>query len=254
VASAPAHAVSSRDLFHRANEALLRAKADGKNRVCVYKEERGAWGHDGSAAATIGTQPEGPAQEQGVPGRDVRSVAQIEILHDLSDKLIRVRDPRAIGRVVREELRDVVGYHRCLIYLVDATGRALVPLLTDVDSDAETGPSEDSAIPLGTGVVGRAVATGRTINVRASSRCELSPFPESSGGTESSLAVPLRYGDRVTGAIALCKRGAAQFDRDDERMVEIVSSTAAIALENARLLLGAEGRNHSAPEWPRRTS
>ncbi|HEV8572117.1 MAG TPA: HD domain-containing phosphohydrolase [Actinomycetota bacterium] len=53
---------------------------------------------------------------------------------------------------------------------------------------------------------------------------------------ESLLVVPLRHGDRVVGTIALSKLGIDQFDQDDMRLLEVLASHAAVALENARLL------------------
>ena len=234
VACAPVHAIAGRDLFQRANQALLRAKAGGKNRVFVFKDERSSLGPDLGAANIAGWLPRDPFQERRVVDRDMRSVAQIEVMHDLSDKLSQAQDQTTIGQVVREGLRDV-GYHRCRLYLVDDTGTALIPLASDVDADANPDPADHPPIPIGAGVVGRAVASKSTVNIEGNSGCELSVVAERSGGTESSLAVPLRHGDRVTGAVGLCKRGAGRFDRDDERMVEIVAFTAALALENARL-------------------
>jgi K+-sensing histidine kinase KdpD len=53
---------------------------------------------------------------------------------------------------------------------------------------------------------------------------------------ESLLVVPLRYGDRVIGTVALAKLGIDQFDDWDMRVLEVLASHAAVAIENARLL------------------
>src|SRR5438128_12120162 len=52
---------------------------------------------------------------------------------------------------------------------------------------------------------------------------------------ESQVAVPLRYGTRVTGLIVISKLGLDQFDEDDQRLLEVLAGHAAVALENARL-------------------
>jgi PAS domain S-box-containing protein len=44
------------------------------------------------------------------------------------------------------------------------------------------------------------------------------------------------YGDRVIGTIALSKLGVDQFDEEDQRVLEVLASHAAVAIENARLL------------------
>src|SRR5947209_7465759 len=53
---------------------------------------------------------------------------------------------------------------------------------------------------------------------------------------ESLLVVPLRYGSKVIGTVALAKLGIDQFDAEDQRVLEVLASHAAVAIENARLL------------------
>src|SRR4029450_7465543 len=52
---------------------------------------------------------------------------------------------------------------------------------------------------------------------------------------ESQVAVPLRYGARVIGVIAISKLGVDQFDADDVRLLAGLAGHASVALENARL-------------------
>ena len=49
------------------------------------------------------------------------------------------------------------------------------------------------------------------------------------------IAVPLRYGTRVTGVVFLSKLGVGQFDENDLRLLEVLAGYAAVSLENARL-------------------
>ena len=46
------------------------------------------------------------------------------------------------------------------------------------------------------------------------------------------LAVPMIAGDEVVGVIVLSKLGFAQFDEDDRRLLEVLASHAAVALQN----------------------
>ena len=235
VAGAPVHSVSTRDLFDRATLALLRAKATGKDRVCVYDARANASSPKAGGERIPERREAAAVDTSRTLNREMRSVAQVEVLHHLSRKLVRARGAVSIGREVREALRDAIGYHGCRLYLVDAAGQTLVPVLHEAHDNPEAGVLGDP-IPVGTGVAGRAMASDRKINVGAHEGCELE-IQGGLGRTESSLAVPLRYGDRVNGVIALCKPGTDQFDGDDERLVEIVAALSGIALENARLFL-----------------
>src|SRR5205085_10457494 len=63
---------------------------------------------------------------------------------------------------------------------------------------------------------------------------------------ESLLAVPLRYGSRVVGAIVVSKLGLDQFDEHDLRLLEVLAGHAAVALENAGLYEAARREAESA--------
>ena len=89
---------------------------------------------------------------------------------------------------------------------------------------------------VGTGVTGHVVESGESHYAPDANN---DPYAVTIPGTydvdESMLAVPLRYGDRVTGAVVLSKLGIDQFDREDMRLLEALASTAAVAFENAAL-------------------
>jgi HD-GYP domain-containing protein (c-di-GMP phosphodiesterase class II) len=92
------------------------------------------------------------------------------------------------------------------------------------------------ACKLGDGITGHAAQTGESLLVGDAAK---SPYGKQIPGTEpideSLIAVPLRYGSRVIGAIVTSKLGLNQFDEDDVRLLEVLGGHAAVALENARL-------------------
>ena len=53
---------------------------------------------------------------------------------------------------------------------------------------------------------------------------------------ESMLAVPMIAGDDIVGVIVLSKLGYGQFDEEDQRLLEVLASHAAVAFQNADLL------------------
>src|SRR3990170_6367577 len=90
---------------------------------------------------------------------------------------------------------------------------------------------------VGEGITGHVAETGRSLYLPDAEKFEGAiTIPGTADIDESILAVPLRYSDRVTGTIVLSKLGIDQFDQDDMRLLEVLASTAAVALENARLL------------------
>src|SRR5439155_21121880 len=67
-------------------------------------------------------------------------------------------------------------------------------------------------------------------------------------GNRSVLAVPLRVGERVIGALGVGDRVGRQFDDDEIRLAEAFADQAALALENARLYTEATRRRLEAEE------
>jgi PAS domain S-box-containing protein len=90
------------------------------------------------------------------------------------------------------------------------------------------------------GIVASAIRTGQIVNVP-----DVLSFPGYIPNWEearSELAIPLRVGESVIGAIDIQGTSPNAFSPDDERLVAIFAERAAIALEQARLYTETEQR------------
>ena len=172
----------------------------------------------------------------------------MKMLQSLSGKLNRLNDVREIGDEIANELRSLIDYHNCRVFVVD--GEELVPITFRGEFTAETAemPLELLRAPhrrrhhrplRGARRVVAASATRRTASSASAS-------PARRSIEESLLAVPLRYGANVVGVIVVSKLGLDQFDEDDERLLEILAGHAAVAVENARLYDAARREAESA--------
>jgi diguanylate cyclase (GGDEF)-like protein len=225
VAEGPRHASSPRDLIACADLALLDAKASGKDAVRVY----GAAPTNGHSKAHTG--------EVEVRG-EVRSVAHLKMLQSLAAKLNRLNDIGEIAEVILAELRTLIDYHNCRIHLLSEDRKTLIPVAFRGHLLEYRGETFDALLTeVGQGITGRVAATGQPLLLSNARNFEgavqITGTPDVD---ESVLAVPLRHGDRVTGTVFLSKLGVDQFDQDDLRLLEVLASNAAVALENARLL------------------
>jgi HD-GYP domain-containing protein (c-di-GMP phosphodiesterase class II) len=167
---------------------------------------------------------------------DVRSIAHMKMLQSLSGKLSRLNDVARIGHTIADELRLLIDYHNCRVFL--RQGDDLLPIAFRGDlMSAEPGASVE-LLPtrVGRGVTGRVAETGEPLRIDDAASYE---FAEQIAGTadiaESLLAVPLTFGSRVIGVIVISKLGLNQFDEDDLRVLEVLAGHASVALENARL-------------------
>jgi PAS domain S-box-containing protein len=173
-----------------------------------------------------------------VEEHELRHVAQLRMLHALATRLNTLDNVDAIGEAITAELRTLIDYHNCRIYLLLEDGVTLWPVafrgeLTEYE--AET--LDELVTRVGEGFTGHAVATGETYYAADAVHDDIGVQIE--GTTEideSILAVPMKVGDRVTGVIVLSNLGVNQFDADDQRLLEVLASHGAVAYENAKLL------------------
>jgi len=227
IAVGPENAANPRELVACAEAAMMTAKARGKGLIVPFDESA----HERPSEATIRRD-------------DVRSIAHLKMLQSLSGKLLRLNDVTQIGLTISDELRLLLDYHNCRVFLRDDDELVLVAFRGDLTGAIPGDPTKLLPTNVGRGITGRVAETGISLLVGDAAEHE---FGEQIEGTaeieESLLAVPLKYGARVTGVIVISKLGLDQFDVDDLRLLEVMAGHASVALENARLY---EAQRHEA--------
>ena len=225
----PEHAMNPRELAACAEAAMMTAKARGKDQVVLYSD-----------AETL--RPDTPSVD-----RDVRSIAHLKMLQSLTGKLNRLNDVREIGEAIAAELRSLVDYHNCRVFVSDGDELVPVAFLGELSSTTESLSLDLLRTQVGVGITGRCAELGESIVVADAANCEFGRQIEGTEPIEESLlAVPLRYGTRVVGVIVVSQLGLNQFDEDDVRLLEVLAGHAAVAVENARLYESARREADSA--------
>src|SRR5438105_1195044 len=231
LASAPEHGMNARELIASAEAAMMTIKARGGRGSLVFS------GDDVE-------RPEG----DGVAERDLRSIAHLKMLQRLGGQLNRLNELGEIGSAVTDELKKLIDYHNCRVYVREGEELRPIGFRGDGCEDCRRG-LESLSCRLGLGVTGTAAARGETILVRNARECEFAQVvPGTDMVDESLLAVPLHYGARMTGVIVVSKLGADQFPDDDVRVLEVLASHASVAVENARLYETARREAANAKE------
>ncbi|MDQ4108093.1 MAG: GAF domain-containing protein, partial [Actinomycetota bacterium] len=178
-------------------------------------------------------------EQRDAPAADLRSVAQLNMLHSMAATLASLDDVAGIAAAITEELRTILDYHNCRVYVMQDDGRTLMPIAfrgeISYEYDHET--LEELITQVGEGITGW-VAEHRTSLLTPDAR--LVPFavqiPDTDDILESMLAVPMTVGEAVQGVIVLSSLGYGAFDEEDQRLLEVLASHAAIAISNAKLL------------------
>jgi signal transduction histidine kinase/GAF domain-containing protein len=198
---------------------------------------------DESISPTSGTrrsvaQLDGPDIE--TTRDEVRSVAQLDMLHNLAAALNMLGDVEEIGAAIAAELRTIIDYHNCRVYVLQDDGITLFPIAFrgELFTEYATETLDDLVTNVGEGITGHVAVTKESLLTPDARQVS---FSVTIAGTEddlleSMLAVPMIAGDEVVGVIVLSKLGYGQFDMDDQRLLEVLASHAAVAFQTARLL------------------
>ena len=218
ISQGPEHAMNPRELVACAEAAMMTAKARGKNQIVLFDEHSDE-------------RPDGKP----ISGRDVRSIAHLKMLQSLAGKLNRLNDVRQIGEVIADELRLLIDYHNCRVSVIE--GDEVVPIAFRGELLSRSGERVDfPRTRIGEGITGHVAESAEPLLVPNTLECEYAVMiPGTHMIEESQIAVPLRYGARVIGVVAISKLGVGQFDEDDVRLLEVLAGHASVALENARL-------------------
>ncbi|RDI75685.1 GGDEF: diguanylate cyclase (GGDEF) domain [Gaiella occulta] len=218
IALGPEHAANPRELVACAEIAMMTAKARGKSRIVVFHEDESE-------------RPEAPTAKR----ESIRSIAHLKMLHGVSSKLSRLVGVAEIGSTVADELRQLIDYHNCRVFVRE--GEALIPVAFRGElSEAPGSTMEVLTTRVGVGVTGHVAETGEPFLTGDAAGCGIGHrIPGTAQIEESLLAVPLRYGPDVIGVIVISKLGLDQFDDDDVRLLEVLAGHASVALVNAKL-------------------
>jgi PAS domain S-box len=193
----------------------------------------------GSNVVTTGDEVAAEAhREAREPDDRFRSVAQLNMLHSLAAKLNSLGDAYEISSAITAELRTIVDYHSCRVYLLQPDGRTLYPVsfLGEMFSDYEKDTVESLITEVGEGITGYVAETrGSLITPDAREVDFAVQIPGTDDVLESMLAVPMAVGDKLLGVITLSMLGYGKFDEEDQRLLEVLASHAAVALQNAKL-------------------
>ncbi|HEX2918915.1 MAG TPA: GAF domain-containing protein, partial [Edaphobacter sp.] len=169
---------------------------------------------------------EEPAQ---VANIRVDPVHQVEFLHSLADALNTTLDLNTLMHRVADLVRAVIDYRIFAILLINDRTQELWMRF----QIGHTPEVERTRLKMGRGIVGQAALQRRTLLVDDVTQQEhyINANPE----VRSELAVPLIVKNRVIGVFDIESEIPGFFTAEHQRLLELVASRVAIAVENARL-------------------
>lgn len=157
----------------------------------------------------------------------------ISLLYEISHELTSILDREELLRRIAERVKKLVNYHVFSVMLWSGEDQKLESVFAQrYDSSL---PSKFE-MPLHQGITGTAAAERRTIrvvDVRLDPRYVACDAEEAE--VRSELVVPLLLQDRLVGVLDLESTVPHAFSAEHERLLNILGSYIAVALENSRL-------------------
>jgi len=159
-----------------------------------------------------------------------RRVFELQTIQSIVQQLTPLHDIPSIVALINEELKRLIEYHSCRLFVLDPGEQTLLPL-GGGDPAGHT-----LVVKVGEGITGWiAMHNSSVIIPNALEDPRASHIADTPRREESMIGVPLVYEERVQGVITLSKLGVNQFDEGDIRLLEIIAGQAAIAFDRVRL-------------------
>src|SRR5947207_2336803 len=93
----------------------------------------------------------------------LRPVAQLNMLHSLAARLNRLGDVKQIGEAITGELRTLIEYHNCRVFLLEPHGETLLPIAFRGELSEYQGETFDVlTTKVGDGITGYVAQTGES--------------------------------------------------------------------------------------------
>jgi signal transduction histidine kinase len=159
---------------------------------------------------------------------------RLSILHSTSQEFVTAGvGPEKVYTAIHAAASQLMRCEGFVISLLSSEDEIHAVYLVD-----KNGRSPARRIPLSQGISGRIIRTGESLlisEINESADFEAVHFG-SSDTTRSALAVPLKLGGKVFGMLSAQSYTPRAYGPEDQRLLEMLASHAAAALENMRLL------------------
>jgi Nif-specific regulatory protein len=164
---------------------------------------------------------------------------ELTIFREIATALHAINDLDELLELVLEQVKTVLAIEGCSIALYDPSAKEFYFIRTIEDlQKADSGEGTELRFPENVGVGGDVFHKNETavINDVTKNHRYFAKMDANSGFvTRSMICAPLRARKRVIGLIYALNKLEGNFTASDARLLELVSGTIAIAIENAKL-------------------
>jgi len=159
---------------------------------------------------------------------------QVQINTDISQEIAEASELSELFDQVVDLTKERLGYYHTQLLRYEPTQDAII-LISGYGETGQKMVAEGHRMPMGSGLIGSAAATGETVM-----RSDLSEDPDWKPhpllpDTRGEITVPIKLGDQVLGVLDVQSDQVGALTDDDRLMLEGLCGQIAIAIEQTRL-------------------
>lgn len=155
-------------------------------------------------------------------------VVELQSIQSIVQRLTQLHDVGAIADLLDTELRQLIDYHSCRLFVLDPDEQMLV-MVNEVEGVGRLRARR------GQGLTGWIAEHGESVMIPNTLDDERVRFVDEPPFEASMIGAPLAYKGKVRGVIMLMQIGMNRFDGNQLRLLEILAAQTAIALDRTRL-------------------
>jgi PAS domain S-box-containing protein len=167
----------------------------------------------------------------------------LEIAAEIGRDAVQLRDINDLLQRTVNAIRDRFAFYHAQVFLVDEANEYAV-LVTSTGEIGQQMLARRHKLAVGSdSIVGQVTAQGRTFVTLDTARSEVPHrFNPLLPRTRSEMALPLRSGDSVIGALDIQSVEPSAFNDEDVRIFQVLADQLASAITNARLFADSQER------------
>ncbi len=190
----------------------------------------------------------------GLEQRVAERTRDLSITAEIGRAVVTVREPRDLMNEVVELIRRRFGFYHAQVFLID-DARENANLVASTGTAGRELLARQHSLSVGSqSVIGQVTERAEPVIASDTDASLVHRRNELLPDTRSEMALPMRIGDQVIGALDVQSVAPNAFDADDVAVFQIMADQLAIALENARLYADLERARASIVTIERRAT
>ncbi|MEE4197062.1 MAG: transporter substrate-binding domain-containing protein [Bacteroidales bacterium] len=169
-----------------------------------------------------------------------KKINELTAIHNASGILQKIRSTEDLADEIIKVLEEVLKYENCALLLIDQESNRLFPFAL---SDQKKGKAfvkkdkkyiESFDLQVGKGIIGWVAKHGKSLRLNDITKDKR--YLGVRRNIQSELCVPLKLGKKIIGVINVETSKPDAYSASDQIILETLSASVAIAIENARLI------------------